>query len=113
MYDERLRRALLLALCVLVFLFALHAKTAVYNGSAPAKVTPSTASKLWVSGQKMEIQPVDSATGGALFFVALLCVFGLYLHRERRVQSAFLIPPPRDFSLRYIHRFLRPPPVLA
>ena len=40
------------ALCVLVFMFALHAKTAVYNGGAPAKVTPSTASKLWLNGQK-------------------------------------------------------------
>ena len=56
MQHERLWRGLLLMLCALVFMFALHAKTAVYNGSAPAKVTPSTASKLWLNGQKMEVQ---------------------------------------------------------
>jgi hypothetical protein len=112
MYDERLRRALLLALCVLVFLFALHAKTGVYNGGAPARVTPSTASKLWLSGQKMEVQPVDSAAG-PLFFVVLLCVFALCLHSERYVQSDFLTAPSRNFSLRYVRRFLRPPPFQA
>ena len=112
MYDERLRRALLLGLCLLVFLFALHAKTEVYNGGAPAKITPTTASKLWLSGQKMQLQSVDSSSG-VLFFIALLCVFGLYLHRERLVQSVFQIPPPRNLSLQYLYRFLRPPPAQA
>jgi len=112
MENERLRRSLLLTLCVLVFMFALHAKTAVYDGGAPAKVTPSTASKLWLSGQKMEVQSVDSDSG-VLFWMAVLCLIGLYLHRELRVRSAFLTPPPRNLPLRQMHRFLRPPPVQA
>ena len=110
--NERLWRALLLTLCVLVFMFALHAKTAVYNGGAPAKATPSTASKLWLNGQKMEVPSVDSS-GGMLFWMAVLCLVGLYLHRELRVRSAFLAPPPRNLPLRQMHRFLRPPPVQA
>ena len=108
-------RLLLLTLCVLVFMFALHAKTAVYKGRATAKVTPSTAtaSKLWLGdGQKMEVRSVDSG-GAALFWMAVLCLIGLYLHRELRVQSAFIAPAPRNIPLRYLHRFLRPPPVQA
>jgi hypothetical protein len=110
MHNKTLRRALLLMLCALVFLFALRAKTAVYNGGAPVKVTPSTASKLWLSGQKMEVRSVDSGSA-TLFWMAVLCLFTLYLHREPRVQSVFLIPPPTDRSRQYLHRFLRPPPV--
>jgi len=105
-------RALLLTLCALVFMFALRAKTEVYNGSAAAKVTPSTAAKLWVSGQKMEIQSIDSSSG-VLFWMAVLWLVGLYLHRELRVQSAFLTQPPRNLPLWQTHRFLRPPPVQA
>ena len=111
MQNETRRRALLLTLCVLVFMFALRAKTEVYSGGEPAKMTPSTASKLWVSGQKMEVQSVD-ASGDVLFWMAVLCLIGLYLHRELRVQSAFLPPPPGSLPLWQIHRFLRPPPVL-
>ncbi len=110
MQNNTMRSAMLLALCALVFMFALHAKTAVYNGGAPAKVTPVTASKLWLSGQKMEVQSVE-ASHAVLFWIAVLCLFQLFLHREPRVQSIFLTPPPRNLSLRYLQRFLRPPPV--
>ena len=109
MQSETQRRALLLTLCALVFMFALRAKIDVYNGVAPAKATPSTASKLWVSGQKMEVQSVDPGTG-MLFWMAVLCLIGVCLHRELRVRSAFRTPPPRNLPLRQMHRFLRPPP---
>ncbi|HUI83703.1 MAG TPA: hypothetical protein VL240_05740, partial [Candidatus Binatia bacterium] len=89
--------------------FALHAKTAVYDGGAPAKVTPSTASRLWVSGQKLEIPPSFDPAG--LFFMAVLLVFGLYLRRDPGLQASLVTPRPRDFLLRHLHRFLRPPPV--
>lgn len=102
--------AQLVVLCALVFVFALHAKTAVYNGGVRTNVTPSTASKLWLSGQKMEVQAADSASG-VLFWVAALCLYGVYLHREARVRSAFLPPPPRILTERYMQSFLRPPPV--
>ncbi len=94
MYDERFQRVLLLALCVLVFLFALHAKTAAYNGGAPAKVTPSTASKLWVSGQKMEAPPVEPGSS-VLFCMIFLCLFALNLQRQSLTQTAWITPAPK------------------
>ena len=109
MRKNILWRATLLWLCALVFFFALHAKTAVYNGGSPAKATPSTASKLWLSGQKMEAQTLQSA-GVVLFWIAFTCLFSLYLHRQPRVLSAVVIPSPNNLRLRYLHRFLRPPP---
>ena|SRR5580704_649382 len=112
MHNRTLRRTLLLLMCVLVFLFALRAKTAVYNGGAPAKVTPTTASKLWLSVQKMELQSAD-ASGGVLFCVAVLCLFGLSLRREPRVQRILVTPAPNNISQHYLHRFLRPPPFQA
>jgi hypothetical protein len=102
-------RATLLWLCALVFFFALHAKTAVYNGGTPAKATPSTASKLWVSGQKMEAQTLQSP-GIVLFWIAFTCLFSLYLHSGPKVCSAVVIPPSNDLRLRHLRRFLRPPP---
>jgi hypothetical protein len=101
---------LLLALCALVFSFALHAKTSVYGDGIPVKITPTTAAKLWLNGQKMEIQPVVSSPSALLFCVAVLLSYRLYLHRELRVRSIFLLPAPRYLSLWYSHRFLRPPP---
>jgi len=102
-------RKLLLALCALVFFFALHAKTALYDGAAPVKVTTSTASKLWLNGQKMQVQSVDSSAC-ALFWMTVFCLWGLYLHREPFVQSAIPVPPSSTLTLLYLHRFLRPPP---
>jgi hypothetical protein len=113
MQNDRLWRTLLLSLCVLIFMFVLHAKTAVYNGDAPAKVTPSTASKLWLSGQKMEVHSADSGTR-LLFWMGTLCLlYGVHLRRAPRVQGAFTPPAPRNFALRHLRRFLRPPPIPA
>jgi hypothetical protein len=109
MRESILWRVTLLWLCALVFFFALHAKTAVYHGGAPAKVTPSTASKLWLSQQKMEAQTLQP-TGVVLFWIAFTCLFSLNLQREPRVRSVVVIASPNDLRLRYLHRFLRPPP---
>jgi len=109
MQNRVLWRTLGLAFCALVFFFALHAKTAVYEGSA-AKITPSTASKLWVSGQKLEIPTLKSCTGTLLFWMAAICLLSLYFHNERLAQSVFVVPAPKDRPLRHLHRFLRPPP---
>ena len=49
--KETLWRTLAVLVCALVFFFALHAKTSIYNGSG-VNVTPSTSSKLWLGGQK-------------------------------------------------------------
>jgi hypothetical protein len=106
------RTAMLLSMCALVFMFALRAKTSGYNGDAPPKVTPSTASKLWLSGQKMEVQSVDTNMA-VRFWMTVVCLFGLFLHREPRVRDFVLTPAPSPVALRYLHRFLRPPPVSA
>lgn len=105
-------RTLAIVFCALVFFFALHAKTAVYNNGAPARLTPSTSSKLWSSGQKMETTSFAS-DGGVLLWMALFCLLQPYFRREPRAHSAFRAPSPSDLPLRHLHRFLRPPPVLA
>jgi hypothetical protein len=110
MQNKVLWRTLALTFCALVFFFALHAKTAVYEGSA-AKITPSTASKLWESGQKLEPHTLQSSTGSVLFWMAVICLFTLCFHNERLAQSAFVVPAPSHRPLRHLHRFLRPPPL--
>ena len=107
-----LRAAVPVGFCILVFLFALHAKTAVYGGVAQTKVTPSTASKLWVGGQKMQPGIVSPASA-PLFLVVFLSLFllGLQLVRQPRLQSSLILASPSNLRLRYLHRFLRPPPV--
>jgi len=105
-----LRAAVPVIFCVLVFLFALHAKTAVYGGAHQARVTPSTASKMWAGGEKLDFRAVvpQSAPPAWLMFVSLL---GLYLFPEQRsYQNALVAPLPNNLRLRYLHRFLRPPP---
>src|SRR5271167_1800319 len=111
-HNERRRRTLMLALCGLVFFFALHAKVAVYNGGTPVKVTPSTASKLWLNAQKLQVPSVDSSSS-VLFWMTVLCLWGLHLQREGRIQRVLLTPPRSNLVLRHLHPFLRPPPVPA
>jgi hypothetical protein len=105
-------RALAIAFCALVFFFALHAKTAVYNGNSSAKLSPSTSSKLWSSGQEMEAKSFAPGSG-VLFWMALFCLFAPYFRPEPQPHGAFLAPSPSNLPLRHLHRFLRPPPVLA
>jgi hypothetical protein len=47
------RRWPLIAACVLVFLFAFHAKTGVYGQGLSIKPHTATSSKLWVQNQKI------------------------------------------------------------
>ncbi len=109
---NRLWPLLLLAMCVLVFLFAFHAKTALYNGSQPVKATPSTSSKLWLNGQKMEVPPMVMSVI-LPFCVALLFVYQLVLRPEVLKSALEDSPSPRRLRLWERHRFLRPPPFLA
>lgn len=106
--NERLWQALLLALCALVFLFALHAKTSQY-AKGPVKASPITASKLWLNGQKLHVKPI-TATPAILFWIATLCLLGLPAYRVSFVERALQSPPPRPRPLQHLHRFLRPPP---
>lgn len=107
--KETLWRTLAVLVCALVFFFALHAKTSMYNGSG-VTVTPSTSSKLWLSGQKIETQSLQSDVS-LLFWMAALYLFILLIQREHLECSASLNPTHSNLRLRYLHRFLRPPPV--
>jgi hypothetical protein len=110
--SQRMRKALLLVICFLVFLFVLQAKTAVYSTKSEVKATPTTASKLWVDGHKWEARSVDSSTA-ILFLMASLFLLSLYRRPEWRAQrvrqQAF---HPRLASRQHLQRFLRPPPVV-
>ena len=107
--GELLRAALPAVFCLLVFFFALHAKTAMYGGASTPKVTPSTASKLWVTGEKMQTRviPPDSATQFVLLVAALLTPM---LRREPARQPSAVVPTSHHFCLQHLTRFLRPPP---
>ena len=96
--------------CALVFFFALHAKTALYNGGVAATVTPSTSAKLWASSQKMEVPPLAYSTV-TLFGLLFFSLFRLNLRREPQFNGVLRAPAPRNLRLRHLHRFLRPPPV--
>jgi hypothetical protein len=109
--SQKLRNALLLAICFLLFLFVLQAKTAVYNGKAPAKVTPTTASKLWVDGHKWEDPSISSSTA-ILFWMVSLFLLALYRKPEWRAHSVRQTIHPPFSTRQHLQRFLRPPPVI-
>jgi hypothetical protein len=96
--------------CLLVFFFALHAKTAVYGGTSQTKITPSTASKMWAGAQKIDAHTL-APQSTPLFWLLFLSVLGLGLSLSRpQIPSTQIIPPPGNPHLRNLHRFLRPPP---
>jgi hypothetical protein len=106
-----LRGALLLGISLLLFVFVLQAKTAVYNGSVQAKATPTTASKLWVDGNKWEAPSLSSSTA-ILFWMGSLFLLALYRRPEWRAhQTRQQAVDPRLASRQHLQRFLRPPPI--
>lgn len=111
MNSEKLRSVLLLAICFLLFLFVLQAKTAVYNGKAEAKATPTTASKLWVDGHKWEDPSITSSTA-ILFWMVSLFLLALCRRPEWRAHRVREAVYPRLSSRRHLQRFLRPPPIV-
>lgn len=102
---------MLLVICFLLFIFVLQAKTAVYNGNAQVKVTPTTASKLWVDGHKWE-DPSISSSVAILFWMVSLFLLALYRKPEWRAHSVRQTVHCRLSSRQHLQRFLRPPPIL-
>ena len=107
MNSQKLRSILLLAICFLLFVFVLQAKTAVYD--AHVKVTPTTASKLWADGHKWEAPSISSSTV-ILFWMASLFLLALSRRPERRACNVRQTVYPRLSSRQHLERFLRPPP---
>ena len=109
--KEIFGHVLIVAICALVFFFALHAKTSMYDGNG-VKVTPVTSSKLWLNGQKME-PPAQQPDTGLLLCMAFLCLFALAFERHRLAVEVLPTPPLSNLPLQYLRRFLRPPPALS
>ena len=105
-----IRASVPVLLCILVFLFALHAKTAVYGGTSAGKVSPSAASKLWVTSEKMEFR-AELLHSVPLFWLFLISVFGLYLSSDCFFRSIVVVPSVSTGRRWRARRFLRPPPV--
>lgn len=99
-----------IALCLLVFLFAFHAKTAVYGSGSIVKVSPSTSAKLWLSGQKLPPDPI-SQSGTLLLWVSVMLIGMRLQNRESLVTGDMRVVPLRHPGLQDLHRSLRPPPL--
>lgn len=104
------RTLIVIVVCALVFLFAYNSKTAGY-GTSKARITPVTASKLWVSSQKME--PAPQSTAVAFPCAAVLCFFALRLPRKPLLRRAAETPALALLPFIEVQRFLRPPPVVG
>ena len=97
-------------LCLAVFLFAFHAKTSMYGSSHTSHVSPSTSAKLWLNGQKSEVEAKIQPAPVLLWF-AILFLHWLCLHREPFCQRLTDPPVARPLVLQDVHHSLRPPPI--
>ena len=102
-------RGLEVVLCLVVFLFVLHAKTAVYKGGTGPRVTPSTANKLWLNGEKLELEPSIQLVSVELW-CAILFLHWFSIRRELSLPVPVRTSAPAHESLQDLHRSLRPPP---
>jgi hypothetical protein len=105
--DAMCWRTLLLAACILVFAFALHAKVAVYGNATQPHA--STSSKLWLGGEKVQAQAVVP-----VLTAIWLATFRIYLFARqsaRRYQAVYETVSRPQRRQQYLHRFLRPPPL--
>src|ERR1019366_9577735 len=110
LHREKWRMLLIALAAGVVFLFAFHAKTGVYSSATGVKATSSTSAKMWLNGQKAEVEPTGQ-TGTLLIWFAILFLHHLYLRRKFDVQAVFRVPAPLRRSLLHWRRSLRPPPV--
>ena len=100
-------RWVVVALAVCVFVLALRAKLSLYDPPHPGSINPVSASKLWVSGEKLKtavpgLLPLLWLGALLLFPLPARYIFSLELGRA---------PAPRHLAPRELYRFLRPPPL--
>jgi len=103
----KLRISVCLAV-VAVFLFAFHAKISGYGHEPSSRVSPSTSAKLWLNGQKSEVEPQVQSVG-VLAWIAFLLVNFEALWRTSLVRPVTSVARRRP--LQELRRFLRPPPL--
>jgi hypothetical protein len=101
-------RYLAQALAVCVLLFSVSAKLSQYQHTA---LTPNTTSKLWLNGQKMELQ--SAAPDKAMLVIAwamTLFGFAFVACRIFFFSSSLRAPLRRRISSHQVRLHLRPPP---
>lgn len=100
-------RLLLLAACVLVFAFALHAKVAVYEQSSQPQT--STSAKLWLTGEKTAPEPIFPSIG-----VLWFAVLAVWLIRQRPATQPVgfeRAPVMLHAQQVFLNRLLHSPPI--
>ena len=102
----------MLALSLLIFLFAVHAKVSLYQPAA-AHGHSAEISKLWLNGQKMEVlNSIENAGSFVLGLLAavILFVFSPLFRGLRAKGRTYVVPIPFPIDSFQLCRFLRPPP---
>jgi hypothetical protein len=96
----------ILCVCLCVFLFGLQAKLSLYQPGATT-ATPTTAGKLWMGDQKMDLPGAHNVLMSGLL---LACLFFVCVPVTLSLLPFYQSRPPQacgfDRSL-----FIRPPPV--
>jgi len=101
-----------IALCILVFFFAFHAKTAVYRNGSVTRLAPATSSKLWLKAQERKVETPVLPNLTLLFCVLLF----LQQLLPQRLSSVHMLALPPLGKLGYPGGgdpglFFRPPPL--
>ena len=101
-------KMVVLAVCLCVFLFGLHAKLAQYQAPSPS-VTAVVSAKLWQGESRMELLTTPVAVG-FLFVAFLLELFELETDTSVPLPLWATPAPVRPSTLAHLRRFFRPPP---
>lgn len=101
-------KIVIMAVCLCIFLFGLHAKLAQYQASSPP-VTAVTSAKLWQGDSRMELL-TTSVVVGFLFAAFLLQLFEIETDTSVPLPLWATRAPVRLSTLSHIRRFFRPPP---
>ena len=101
-------KIVVLAVCLCVFLFGLHAKLAQYQAPSPS-VTNVVSAKLWQGDSRMELFATPVAVG-FLFIAFLLQLFPVETENSVPLPLWATPAPVRLSTLAHLRRFFRPPP---
>jgi hypothetical protein len=96
-------------LCVLVFVLSYSAKLSLYHSQSNTQANPVSSAKVWLSDQKMELQPDNSFVPALWVISVLLSVLVALPERPVKPDQTSI---PIHSSLLHLQRFLRPPPVV-